>query len=131
MGEFIKSLLLSEFVFGALVGVVAWVAVALFEKNTFLAKALPYIVEIFRFVEEKCEELGIGGEQKWVLFLRLFIETYEKKYGVIEPSQLSVMKTFVNGVAEKQDKKLPLLLEKHSDEAIRGDLVKLQKTITF
>lgn len=49
---------------------------------------------------------------------------------MIEASQLSVMKTFINGVAKKQNKKLPLLLEKHSDEATKSDLVKLPKTIT-
>ena len=131
MGEFIKGLLLSEFVFGALVSVVVWVAISAFEKNKFLSKALPYIVETFRFVEEKAKEAGVKGEQKWVLFLRLFIETYEKKYGVMEVKELSALKQVVNGIAKKQEKALPLLIEKHGDEAIRNDLFKVEKTITF
>ena len=41
-------------------------------------------METIRYVEEKAKEAGVSGEQKWVMFLRLFIETYEKKYGVME-----------------------------------------------
>ena len=131
MGEFIKNLLLSEFVFGALVSVAVWVAISAFEKNKFLSKALPFIVETFRFVEEKAKEVGASGEQKWVLFLRLFIETYEKKYGVMEVKELSALKQVVNDIAKKQEKTLPLLIEKHGDEAIRNDLLKVEKTIIF
>ncbi len=131
MGEFIKGLLLSEFVFGALASIVVWVAISALEKNKFLSKALPFIVETFRFVEEKAKEVGASGEQKWVLFLRLFIETYEKKYGVMGVKELSALKQVVNGIAEKQEKKLPLLIEKHGDETIRNDLFKVEKTITF
>ena len=131
MGEFIKNLLLSEFVFGALASIVVWVAISALEKNKFLSKALPFIVETFRFVEEKAKEVGASGEQKWVMFLRLFIETYEKKYGVMEVKELSALKQVVNGIAEKQEKKLPLLIEKHGDETIRNDLFKVEKTIIF
>ncbi len=88
-------------------------------------------METFRFVEEKAKEVGAKGEQKWVLFLRLFIETYEKKYGVMEAKELSALKQVVNGIAKNQEKTLPLLIEKHGDEAIRNDLLKVEKTIIF
>ena len=129
MVEFIKTFLMSEFVFGALTGVVIWLVISLFERNSFLSKALPYIVEIFKFVEDKAKELEISGEHKWVLFLRLFIETYEAKHGTIGVNQLSFLKKTVNTIAAKQDTKLPALDNKYGDEEIRKDLA--SKTIVF
>ncbi len=129
MWETIKAILLSEFILGAFITMAAWALVTFLDKTKFFKKSLPFVVEIFKFVEDQAGKYGFTGEQKWVLFLRVFVETYEKEHGTIDVNELSYLKGFINDLAAKQEKKLPKLLEKHSDPQIRAQILALEKNI--